>query len=168
MDLEFIDQRTRDLFIHRFYMFLQLYITSTDHDDAVDGVGTNSDSIELTDSNEDHSSSRDNYNESSSSFDNEYNFNAYIGAVDVPPIDYDDQTLLSSYNPLYRNSKRQVQVRGKRRDGMIYDHKDLNSNSSDSKERKQENPMLQMYHIYGRRQSEDEEEEEEYKLTEMK
>lgn len=166
MDLEFIDQRARDLFIHRFYMFLQLYITSIEHDDTIDGVGTNSNSIEQTeDSNEDPTrSGGDTYNEGSS-FDNEYNFNAYLGMGELRPIDFNDRTLVSSYNPLYQSNRRQQQqlkVRDKR-DGIIYGHKDLNSNSSDRKERKQVNPMLQMHELYGRQLQEEEEEVEEYK-----
>lgn len=161
MDLEFIDQRARDLFIHRFHMFLQLYSASNDHDDFIDdGVGTNSSSLEPIDS------SRDTSNETSS-FINEYNFNAYLGMEDMHPIDFNDRTLLSSYNPLYRNDRRRQQVTLRNNsDGMIYNRKDFNSeHSSDSKDRKQESRMLQMQELYGRQSKEG---EEKYEVTEMK
>lgn len=169
MDLEFIDQRARDLFIHRFHMFLQLYSTSNDHDSIDDGMGTNSSSLEPTDSNEDPTTTlRDTTNETSS-YINEYNFKAYLGMEDMQPIDFNDRTLLSSYNPLYRNGKRQQQVTLKNNsDGMIYNNrKDLNNKQSiDNKDRKQENRMLQMYELYGRESKDDEELYEEE--TEMK
>jgi len=168
MDLEFIDQRARDLFIHRFHMFLQLYSTSNDHDSIDDGMGTNSSSLEPTDSNEDPTTTlRDTTNETSS-YINEYNFKAYLGMEDMQPIDFNDRTLLSSYNPLYRNGKRQQQVTLKNNsDGMIYNRKDLNNKQSiDNKDRKQENRMLQMYELYGRESKDDEELYEEE--TEMK
>jgi hypothetical protein len=152
-------------------MFLQLYSASIDHDDAIDdGVGTNSSSLEPTDSNEDPTTSSN----ETSSYINEYNFNAYLGMEDMHPIDFNDRTLLSNYNPLYRNSRRQQQQQQvtlkNNNDGMIYNRKVVlnskpNSSYSDSKDRKQESRMLQMHELYG---IQSKEEEIEYEVTEMK
>jgi len=166
MDLEFIDQRARDLFIHRFHMFVQLYSASYDHDSIDDGMGINSSSLESTDSNEDPTT--DSTNETPS-YINEYNFKAYLGMEDMQPIDFNDRALLSSFNPLYRNGRRQQQQVPLKNNsnGMIFNRKDLNSKQrSDNKGRKQENKMLQMYELYGRESKDDEDKYEEE--TEMK
>jgi len=166
MDLEFIDQRSRDLFIHRFHMFVQLYSASYDHDSIDDGMGINSSSLESTDSNEDPAT--DSTNETPS-YINEYNFKAYLGMEDMQPIDFNDRALLSSFNPLYRNGRRQQQQVPLKNNsnGMMFNRKDLNSKQrSDNKGRKQENKMLQMYELYGRESKDDEDKYEEE--TEMK
>jgi len=165
MDLEFIDQRARDLFIDRFHTFLQLFIKSAEH--AVRG-DTNSSSIEQhTDSNEDSrekfGDDDDDDDNDDASNDDDYYYNVYGGLGELRPIDFDDRAL-SNYNPLSRSGRQQQQKLKQQqqqqvKDNMLHDHRSFAR--SDSKQRTKESPTLHMHELYSKQTEED----DEYKLT---
>jgi len=172
MDLEFIDQRARDLFIHRFYLFLQLYTKSTE----LDGDLNRRTIIERVNSTEEDdppkASSKDGLKVVDDIVDDP--FDLYdASAVDNPPIDYNDRTLVS--NPLYRNASREAGgVRrsgrgGRGRDGynhrngvdhyrsigrgrghVTFDHRSGLGSSNSKQQTEEYSPTLHMHELYAK------------------